>query len=82
MKRKLISVAVLALAGCVAVVAQEKKKQEWKLLQKCRSYAYLYKNKSFPIIFPSNKMIHGNTEIVCNFNQIIDRWFITATLIV
>ena len=31
MKRKLISVAILALAGCVAVIAQEKKKQEWKM---------------------------------------------------
>ena len=31
MKRKLLSVAVLALASCVAVVAQEKKKQEWKM---------------------------------------------------
>ena len=30
MNRKLISVAVLALAGCVAVIAQEKKKQEEK----------------------------------------------------
>ena len=31
MKRKLLSVAVLALASCVAVVAQAKKKQEWKM---------------------------------------------------
>ena len=29
MKRKLISVAVMALAGCAIVFAQEQKKQEW-----------------------------------------------------
>ena len=31
MRRKLLSVAILALAGCVAVVAQDKKKQTFKM---------------------------------------------------
>ena len=31
MRRKLLSVAILALAGCVAVVAQDKKKQAFKM---------------------------------------------------